>query len=97
MMQDDIQSTFTAYIEEFKKQNIEIKRNEIINSLKELISVLDIICKEEEIAVEFLKSNEVNDIKGQNISEDDFLEACLVYVENVKNIISKYLIFKNFV
>ena len=97
MIDDELQSKFSAYINEFKMQSIDIKREEIINSLKELISIIDIICQREEISVEYLKYDEIKNSKYQNVSEDSFLESCLVYLENLRSIISKYFIYKDIV
>ena len=97
MIDDELQSKFSAYINEFKMQSIDIKREEIINSLKELISIIDIICQREEISVEYLKYDEIKNSKYQNVSEDAFLESCLVYLENLRSIISKYFIYKDIV
>ena len=90
-MNNEIQESFKNYINEFKIQDIDLKRNEIINSLKELLSILDIISLNENIPINYLKSSEIFDIKYETATEDDFLE---VYIENIKNIISEYILYK---
>lgn len=97
MIDGELQSKFTEYIEEFKQQDIMDKRKEIVESLKELISVLDVVCQKSGVSVQYLRSREINDIEKPTATEDDYLEAYLVYIENVKNIISKYLMDKNLV
>lgn len=94
MDSNELQSKFTEYIDQLKKQSVNIKRNEIINSLKELIYILEVVYAKEGIKIEYLKSDEIRDLENNDASEDDFLESCIVYVENVKNIVSKYLMHK---
>lgn len=95
MEKDIIQAKFDLFMREFKKQSPTDKKMEIINSLKELIEVLDMVCQMQGINVEYVKSLEINDLNTDYVSEDDFLEGCLVYIENVKNIISQFLIEKS--
>ena len=80
-----------SYIEEFKKQDISTKRKEIIESIKELMALIDALSIEDGIEFQFLKSKEINEFDK---TEDDFLEAIIVYIENLKNSISQYLIVK---
>ena len=94
MIDNELQIKFSEYIHELKKQDSDTKKIEIINSLKELIFIMDVICQKDGINFDYLKSNEILDIKNQELNEDDFLEACAVYIENAKNIIGKYLIDK---
>jgi len=94
MDSNELQSKFTEYIDQLKNQSVNIKRNEIINSLKELISILEVVYAKEGIKIEYLKSDEIRDLENNDASEDDFLESCIVYAENVKNIVSKYLMHK---
>ena len=53
--------------------------------------MLSVISNNEGLNVDYLKSREILDIKQDEITEDDFIEACLVYLENSKNIIGKLL------
>lgn len=94
MTDGSLQVKFNDYIEEFKKQSTSLKQEEVINSLKELLTILDVLCQKEGIVVEYLKSKEIDDLQNKVVSEDDFLEGCIVYVENVKNIISQYIMVK---
>lgn len=96
-MDSELQETFNSYVKEFKKQSIGVKRKEIIESLKELISVLDVISAKDNLIHNYLRSREITDMQKEIVSEDDFLEALLIYVENVKNMISEYLIYKDLI
>ena len=91
---NEMNSKFEAYIEEYKKQDIATKREKLINSIKDLIASIDAIGQEEGIELHYLKSREVLDLNGENTSEDDFLEAMLVYIETAKNLVGEYLLNK---
>ncbi len=88
---EEVNQAFNEYMEAYKKLNIPEKREEIINSTKELIAVFEQLADQEQIPLKFLRSREINDLDGEHTSEDDFLEAELVYLEVAKNIIGQYL------
>ena len=46
------------------------------------------------IELNFLKNREILDLNSNPVSEDDFIEAALVYLEVAKNIIGEYLLNK---
>ena len=89
-MNDEIQLAFKELEETFKLLSTNEKKVEIINSLKEVITLIDALAKREGKELNFLKSKEIDDLE----SEDDFLESLLVYVENIKNLLGLYLIDK---
>jgi len=80
------------YIDAFKHLSIMGKRQEIIDNLKEFIAMIDILAQKENIEIQYLKSSEINDIKKELVSEDDYLEAILVYFEVAKSVLGQYLI-----
>ena len=82
---------FKNYIEAFKDLEIKSKREEFITSLKEFIVIFDGLAETNDIKLDYVKSNEILDLKGDNVSEDDFLEAAMVYLEISKDIIGQYL------
>lgn len=92
---EELNNLFNEYIEEFKKLDTNKKREEIINSIKQLIVLFDQLAAMDNIELHYLKSREINDIKSDNVLEDDFLEAELVYLEVAKNLIGEYLEKKN--
>lgn len=89
---DELNLAFNEYIEEVKKLDTVAKRDELINSIKQLIAVFETLAEDEKIEINFLKNREILDLKSENVSEDDFIEATLVYVEVAKNIIGEYLL-----
>ena len=87
---DELNVQFNNYVEEFKKLDINSKRGEFIRLLKEFVVMLSVIAKNNGVEVSFLKNNEILDLQKENVSEDDFIEAALVYLENAKNIIGEF-------
>jgi len=92
---EELNLAFNNYIEEVKKLDTMGKRNELINSIKQLIAVFESFAKDENIELHYLKNREILDLSNNPVSEDDFLEASLVYLEVAKNIIGEYLYQKN--
>lgn len=87
---DETNIVFNEYIDEFKKLSTMEKRDEVLKSIKELIVVIEKFSEIDNIPLEYLKNREILDIEDSN-TEDDFLEAEIVYIENAKNIIGQYL------
>ena len=87
----EVNIAFDNYIEEFKKISTKEKFNEIISSLKELITFFDFLATSENVNLKYLKSKELLDLKNENPTQDDYLEAILVYIEVSKNLIAQYL------
>ena len=88
---EELNQSFSDYIKEFKKMPIREKREELIQSIKELIVGFEFLSNEDNIELHYLKSEEILDLNNKNVSEDDFIEAALVYVEVAKNMIGEYL------
>lgn len=79
------------YIEEYKKLDIKSKKEEFITSLKELLIIFDGLAEVDNIKLEYLKNNEILDLQSDDVSDDDFLEAAMVYLEISKDIIGQYI------
>ena len=88
---EEINIAFNHYIEEVKKLDISSKRNELIESIKQLIGIFETLALEEGVELHYLKSREILNLNKQNVSEDEFIEASLVYLEVAKNVIGEYL------
>ena len=56
---------------------------------------LAILERNDGIELHYLNNREINDLFKQNLSEDDYLEAMLVYFEMIKNMVGEYLLNKN--
>ena len=71
------------------------KRKQIIRNINEITAMFDDLAKKENMPITYLKSSELSDLKEGYESEDDYLEALLVYVENAKSILGQYLLNTN--
>lgn len=92
---EELNLAFNNYIEEVKKLDTTGKRNELINSIKQLIAIFEYLAEYDRIELHFLKNREILDLSNNPTSEDDFIEAALVYLEVAKNMIGEYLEKKN--
>lgn len=88
---EELNIEFNNYINEFKNLDSESKMKEIIDSVKELISFFDFLATSENVNLQYLRSRELLDLKREDVTQDDYLEAILVYVEVAKNLIAQYL------
>lgn len=89
---NELDKTFNEYVEAFKQLDIVGKRKEIINRISEITAMFDMLATDINIPVSYLKSREVLELKDGNESEDDYLEALLVYIENAKSVLGQYLL-----
>ena len=85
---------FKEYIETFKELDTDRKREEFIKSLKDFIVIFDSLAQQDNIKIEYMHSNEILDLQKENLSESDFIEASVVYLEIAKDIIGQYLLQK---
>lgn len=91
---EELNKAFNEYMNEFKKLNTNDKRREVVTSIKELIVAFDKLAQADNIELHYLRNNEIKDLNSENVTEDDFLEAELVYIEVAKNMIGEYLEYK---
>ena len=87
----ELNQAFLEYIEAFKSLNISEKRSEVVRCVNEMSAVLVHLAEQDGKNLEFLKSRETTELQNGMESEDDFLEALVVYVENAKNLLAQYL------
>ena len=90
---DDKQKVFSQFMDEFVKLNINQKNTEIIEKQKLILAHLIKYAAQKGIVFEFLKSREINDISDYNGSNEDYLEAIMVYTHNIEELIG--IIFNN--
>ena len=93
-MIEERQKAFYNYIEEYKKLSIQEKKDEFIVALKELFIIFEGFAESDNIKVDLLKSKEVVDLKSNSVSEDDYLEAVMSYLEIAKDVMGQYLMEK---
>jgi len=89
---DDLEVAFKEYASAFKQMEIPDKRKEIIRNINEISAVFDMLATESNIQLSYLRSNDISELKDGYESEDDYLNALLVYVENAKTLIGQYFL-----
>lgn len=91
---NEINETFNNYMNEVKKLDTNGKRKELYDSLMNLGNSIVELAKMEGIELHYLQNREIDDLYNENLSEDDYLEAMLVYFEMIKNMVGEYLLAK---
>ena len=84
---EDKQKVFSSFMDEFVKLDISQKNNEIVEKQKLILAFLIKFATEHGISFEFLKSKEISDIEGNNGTNEDYLEAMMVYTQNIEELI----------
>ena len=90
-MIEEKQKIFTAFMDEFVKLNIDQKNNEIIEKQKVILAFLLKFAAKRGIQFEFLKSQEITDIENNKGTNEDYLEAMMVYSQNIEELIGLIL------
>lgn len=91
---EDANTLFTEYMDAFKELDISEKRIEIINSIKEVSALLVKLADDDGISLKCLNNKEILNFKNGRETEEEFLEALLVYIENFKEMLGQYLLNK---
>ena len=86
-MMEEKQKIFTSFMNEFIKLDINQKNNEIIEKQKVILAFLLKFAAEHGIEFNFLKSKEISDIDGNIGTNEDYLEAMMVYMENIEELV----------
>ena len=89
---NDMEIAFKEYADAFKQMDIPDKRKEIINNINEISAMFDMLATKSNIELSYLRSSDISMLKDGHESEDDYLNALLVYVENAKSLIGQYLL-----
>lgn len=88
------QKLFDEYMNEFLKLSLEQKEEEIIEKQKTILAYLVTYASSNNINFDLLKSREINDIDKDNSTHDDYIEAMMVYSQNIEDIIG--IILQNY-
>ena len=79
---------FNVYIEKYKKLSLEDKKKLVEKEFEELIVVLKKINEDMGNNPKLLFNREILDLKKDNASEDDFVEATFVYINSIKELLA---------
>lgn len=82
---------FDEYIEQYKKLPLSDKKKYAEEQLHELISFLDTLNDKYGKDSKLLFNREILDLKKENHTEDDFVEAIFVYCYMIKELISSWV------
>ena len=88
---NEVEIAFKEYVDAFKQMETIDNRKEIIRNINEVTAMFDMLAAESNMQLSYLKSKEVTDLKDGYESEDDYLEALLIYIENAKSVLGQYL------
>lgn len=91
---DEINNAFNNYMNEVKKLDTNGKRKELYDSLMNLGNSIVELARLEGIELHYLQNREIDDLFNKDLTEDDYLEAMLVYFEMIKNMVGEYLLSK---
>lgn len=89
---NELETAFKEYVTAFKQMETKDKRKEIIRNINEITAMFDSLASNAGIQVQYLKSKEISELNDGNETEDDYLEALLVYIENAKSVLGEYLL-----
>ncbi len=92
---DEKQKIFDEFMEEFLKLNINQKQNELVEKLKSILAYLTIYAQNNNIQFTPLKSREINDLEKQPPTDEDYLEAMMVYMQNIEELIGLIIQYMN--
>lgn len=84
---EDKQKVFSSFMDEFVKLDISQKNSEIVERQKLILAFLIKFATEHGVSFEFLRSKEISDIEGNNGTNEDYLEAMMVYTQNIEELI----------
>ena len=84
---------FNEYIEKYKQLNLKDKQKNIINLLKEDIIILQKVLSNnnKENDYKMLYNREILDVNNENYTEDDFSEAVIVYLYDIRELVAELI------
>jgi len=86
-----MQKNFDMLIDNYKKLQLDQKKEKLVDELKEMIAVYVYIAESNNIPIKLLKTKEMLDIDSNKSTEDDYIEAIYAYFNILKEIVSKII------
>lgn len=87
----DLNSVFLDYFEKFKELDTCDKRRELVNSINEIINLVNFLSMQDNISLDYLKCEDDVEFRKEFKTEDEYLNMLLFYIENVKVLLGQYL------
>ncbi len=81
---------FNEYMGFFKSQSLKEKQQIIYEQLVVLTEFTNNLCKELDIENNIILNRELLDLKKDNYTEEDFLEAVIVLINSIQNSLCDY-------
>lgn len=91
---NEINEKFAEYMNKVKELDINGKRREVCDSIFDFAKKIDGFAKMDNIQIHYIQNEEINDLYKDEVSEDDFLEGIIVYIEILKNMVGEYILQK---
>ena len=88
-MNEDV--SFNEHVEKFKKLSVEKKKQVTISEMKQLLVLITLLKEKFNVPQNILYNKEILDANGDNVSEEDFVEAIFVYINIIKEAFSEYV------
>ena len=86
---EDLNQLFRDTIRAYTELDTKDKCEELIRSTKELAAFIEVLASKQGIELQYLQSREVLDLKKEKITTEDYIEAMMVYLENIKNMLAQ--------
>lgn len=77
---------FNEYVEKYKNLPLQEKKELVEKEIKDIIAIMDIFIKKSGKDSQILYNKELQDLKKENATEDDFVEAMFVYTHTIKEL-----------
>lgn len=81
---------FNEYVELFKKLPLNDKKKRTHEEIKKLLGFIEKAKQDLNINSEILYNKEISDLNGEDISDDDFVEAVFVYTHMIQESLGEY-------
>ena len=81
-------TSFNQYVESYKKLPLKMKKEVLEKDFRELLAILNQLDKNHD---EVLFNREILDLKKEDQTEDDFVEAIFVYLHSIKELLANYI------
>lgn len=83
--------SFDVYIESYKRLPINDKKELVVEEIYKLFSLFEFLNKKPGQEYKVLFNREIIDLKKEDATEDDFVEAMFVYIHIIQEMLSDYI------
>ena len=87
----DRQEEFNQYMDAFLNLSFEQKCKEVVEKQKKILALLVTYAQNKEVYPILLKSKEINDLSKENPTNDDYIEAIMVYTQDIEELYGQVL------